>query len=193
MDSFKTGTLSGAGTFRCESCGFAVALQERDTLPACPHCRSARFSRSSMFAEHAQAEPWGAYETAPPEWLPGVREDLSGDGDHLAYREDGEDGALEVVDLEGEWTRIGRSGAADVQLDDPTVSRRHALLHRTQGSVRLLDDRSLNGVFVNGERVESHVLVDGDQVAIGRFHLYFVTSASRATGRFAAHAGVEHA
>ena len=56
--------------------------------------------------------------------------------------------------LTREWTRIGRSLAADVRFDDPTVSRRHALIVRQPDGVRLLDDRSLNGVFVNGARVD---------------------------------------
>ena len=56
--------------------------------------------------------------------------------------------------LTREWTRIGRSLAADVRFDDPTVSRRHALIVRHPDGVRLLDDRSLNGVFVNGARVD---------------------------------------
>ena len=73
-----------------------------------------------------------------------------------------------------EWTRIGRSLAADVRFDDPTVSRRHALIVRQPDGLRVLDDRSLNGVFVNGERVEWSTLADGDEVVIGRHHLHFI-------------------
>ncbi len=65
-----------------------------------------------------------------------------------------EGGELRTVALTREWTRIGRSLAADVRFDDPTVSRRHALIVRHPDGVRLLDDRSLNGVFVNGARVD---------------------------------------
>ena len=75
---------------------------------------------------------------------------------------------------EREWTRIGRSLAADIRFDDPTVSRRHALIVRQPDGLRVLDDRSLNGVFVNGERVEWSTLADGDEVVIGRHHLHFV-------------------
>ena len=76
--------------------------------------------------------------------------------------------------LTREWTRIGRSLAADIRFDDPTVSRRHALIVRQPDGLRVLDDRSLNGVFVNGERVEWSTLADGDEVVIGRHHLHFV-------------------
>ena len=79
-----------------------------------------------------------------------------------------------VVPLTREWTRIGRSLAADVRFDDPTVSRRHALVVRQADGVRVLDDRSLNGVFVNGERVEWRALTDGDEIVVGRHSLHFV-------------------
>ncbi len=93
-------------------------------------------------------------------------------GQYLAYREANE-GVL-AFGLRREWTRIGRSLAADIRFDDPTVSRRHALIVRQPDGLRVLDDRSLNGVFVNGERVEWSTLADGDEVVIGRHHLHFV-------------------
>jgi pSer/pThr/pTyr-binding forkhead associated (FHA) protein len=78
-----------------------------------------------------------------------------------------------LVQLDDGWTRIGRSGTADIQLDDPTVSRRHALLVRTPGDeLRALDDRSLNGLFVNGDKVDWAELADGDELEIGRYRLY---------------------
>src|SRR6202011_1233867 len=76
--------------------------------------------------------------------------------------------------LPREWTRVGRSLAADVRFDDPTVSRRHALIVRQPDGVRLLDDRSLNGVFVNGSRGEGKALQDGDEIIVGRYRLIFV-------------------
>jgi pSer/pThr/pTyr-binding forkhead associated (FHA) protein len=73
-----------------------------------------------------------------------------------------------------EWTRIGRALTADIRFDDPTVSRRHAIIVCQGGSARVLDDRSLNGVFLKGERVEWGNLEDGDELVIGRHHLYFL-------------------
>ena len=61
-----------------------------------------------------------------------------------------------------------------MRFDDPTVSRRHALIVRQADGVRVLDDRSLNGVFVNGERVEWRELHDGDEIVVGRHTLYFL-------------------
>ena len=82
-----------------------------------------------------------------------------------------------------EWTRIGRSIAADIRLDDPTVSRRHALVCRQGGRVRVLDDRSLNGLFLNGERVEWHDLEDGDELVVGRYKLHFVDTSRKRSRR----------
>jgi FHA domain/Zinc-ribbon containing domain len=172
MDSFVAGTLAGAGSFRCESCGFAIALHERDEIPSCPHCHAGRFRRASIFGDNAPAEPIGTHEVEHPTWLEDTRAELDASGDYLAFNDDGE---IRVVTLEEGWTRLGRSLAAHVRFDDPTVSRRHALLHRDEGSVRILDDRSLNGVFLNGERVDWHELDDGDEIVIGRFHLYFIS------------------
>jgi predicted RNA-binding Zn-ribbon protein involved in translation (DUF1610 family) len=171
LDTFNAGTLAGAGCFRCEECGFAVALHERDEVPACPHCGGEEFKRSSIFGElNVTQEPPATPEDTPPGWLAEAREAIDRDGDYLAY----EDGNLRVVSIADGWTRIGRSMSADIRFDDPTVSRRHAMIHRDRDIVRILDDRSLNGVFVNGERVDLRELNDGDQLMIGRFVLYFM-------------------
>jgi pSer/pThr/pTyr-binding forkhead associated (FHA) protein len=106
-----------------------------------------------------------------PGWLGEAREGLTEPGKYLAYEESGRH---VVVPLNREWTRIGRSLAADVRFDDATVSRRHALVVSQAEGVRVLDDRSLNGVYVNGARVEWSPLADGDEVTIGRHRLFFM-------------------
>jgi len=105
------------------------------------------------------------------DWIGELREGMDEPGQYLAYR--GSDDQVVAFTLEREWTRIGRSLAADIRFDDPTVSRRHALIVRQPDGLRVLDDRSLNGVFVNGERVEWSTLADGDEIVIGRHHLHF--------------------
>jgi hypothetical protein len=173
MEAFNAGTLAGAGSFRCDSCGFAIAFQEGDQVPACPECGGEGFTRASLFDRAPRTERQDV--DGPPLWLDGVRDELAGAGAaHLAFESD--DG-VEVVVLEQGWTRIGRSLAASVRLDDPTVSRRHALVYSDDNGARVLDDRSLNGLFVNGERVEHAQLEDGDELAIGRFRLYFMVPA----------------
>lgn len=183
MEAFSAGTLAGAGSFRCEECGYGIALHERDQVPACPRCGSSRFKRARLFEPPTPIEeaPATAHET--PGWLAGAREDLDEPGDYLAY-EDGDE--IRVIALHDEWTRIGRGLSAQVRFDDPTVSRRHALVHRRDGTARILDDRSLNGVFLNGERVDWHEMSDGDEVAVGRFRLFFINrdqTSSEARGR----------
>jgi hypothetical protein len=178
MESFATGTLAGTGSFRCQECGFTLTLAAADLLPDCPGCGGQAFARASLFTTTAVDPP-----AMPPEeqehWLGEARGALEEPGEYLAY-EDGD--RTVVVSLTREWTRIGRSLAANVRFDDPTVSRRHALVVRTADGVRVLDDRSLNGVFVNGKRVEWSPLSDGDEIVVGRHRLHYLVVAQRPVG-----------
>ncbi|MBD0281485.1 MAG: FHA domain-containing protein [Thermoleophilaceae bacterium] len=180
MEAFSAGTLAGAGSFRCDSCGFAIALHELDEVPSCPECGGSRFRRSSLFAEMLQRPD--RYEVeGPPPWLDEAREALVRKGDYLAFADDDR---VRVVPLQDGWTRVGRSLSAHVRFDDPTVSRRHALVYRDERGARILDDRSLNGVFKNGERVELAELEDGDEIGIGRFRIFFLSlSRERSSNR----------
>jgi pSer/pThr/pTyr-binding forkhead associated (FHA) protein len=110
-----------------------------------------------------------------PSWVSEARENLTVPGKYLAF-EDG--GRQSIVPVQREWTRIGRSLAADVRFDDATVSRRHALIVHQADGTRVLDDRSLNGVYVNGRRVEWSPLKDGDQIVVGRHTLVFLDTAT---------------
>ena len=173
MESLTSGTLAGTGSFRCEECGYVVTLAAADALPDCPGCGSASFTRASLFAGPRFAR--GAAAALTPEeraaWVTEARAKLEEPGQYLAFERDGR---TETIALRREWTRVGRSLAADVRFDDPTVSRRHALIVRQADGVRVLDDRSLNGVFVNGERVEWRELADGDEIVVGRYRLTFL-------------------
>lgn len=64
--------------------------------------------------------------------------------------------------------RIGRSHAVDLILDDPTVSRCHATLLVGADGLRVSDDRSTNGTFLNGERVSVAFARPGDELQFGR-------------------------
>ena len=94
-----------------------------------------------------------------------------GPGRYLAIP-DGDEVAL--VPLREPTTRLGRSHTADVVLEDPSVSRRHALVVRRDGRTVVLDDRSLNGVHLNGERVTEAPLSHGDEILIGRIAVRYV-------------------
>jgi FHA domain len=73
----------------------------------------------------------------------------------------------------GERMSIGRRPDSDVFLDDVTVSRDHALLIERAGQWHLDDCGSLNGTYVNRERIESQRLEEGDEVQIGKYKLTF--------------------
>ncbi|MFT4597245.1 MAG: hypothetical protein ACI9TF_001493 [Paracrocinitomix sp.] len=76
------------------------------------------------------------------------------------------------------FTTIGRHPESDIFLDDVTVSRRHAEVHRDRGAVLLNDVGSLNGTYLNRTRIESGSLRSGDEVQIGKFKLVFLTDES---------------
>jgi DNA-directed RNA polymerase subunit RPC12/RpoP len=193
MDSLTSGTFVGAGSFRCSRCGYVQTLVGSDTLSDCPGCSGRSFVRASLFsAERMSTDRWleqpGATLAKPPNvhhgrLLADARARIEQPGEYLCFEENGQ---LRTVALAREWTRIGRSLAADVRLDDPTVSRRHALIVRHPEGVRLLDDRSLNGVFVNEARVESKILKDGDEIIIGRYRLTMISVAPEQAGHASA-------
>jgi pSer/pThr/pTyr-binding forkhead associated (FHA) protein/predicted RNA-binding Zn-ribbon protein involved in translation (DUF1610 family) len=171
MKAWMAGSVAGTGTFRCTDCDFPLSLDAADELPACPNCGGTEFVRASLFTTSHQTVIELAPEVEDRSWLAELRAGLEEPGQYVAYRSDAE---VIAYALQREWTRIGRSLAADIRYDDPTVSRRHALIVRQPDGLRVLDDRSLNGVFVNGERVEWSTLADGDEVVIGRHHLHFI-------------------
>ncbi|MFT4210714.1 MAG: FHA domain-containing protein [Microbacterium sp.] len=78
--------------------------------------------------------------------------------------------------LDTDVTTVGRHPDADIFFDDVTVSRRHAEVTRVGAAFEIVDQRSLNGTYVNGERVDRSVLVNGAEVRIGKFRLTFFVS-----------------
>jgi len=79
-----------------------------------------------------------------------------------------------LIPLGSEPLRIGRGLSAELHLDEMSVSRRHALLLPGPSAVRVLDERSSNGTFVNGLRVQQAELEPGDRITIGRFELRYI-------------------
>ncbi len=80
--------------------------------------------------------------------------------------------------LEGSAVTAGRSPDSDIFLDDVTVSRRHASFVPSGSSYEVRDVGSLNGTYLNRERIESAPLSNGDEVQIGKFRLVFLTGSS---------------
>ena len=76
--------------------------------------------------------------------------------------------------LDSELTTVGRHPGSDIFLDDVTVSRRHAEFYRHGTGFVVRDVGSLNGTYVNRERIEETSLNDGDEVQVGKFRLTFL-------------------
>ena len=103
---------------------------------------------------------------------------------HLVLDTQGEDLPMVVVvrganagsryALTGDLTTIGRHPESAVFLDDVTVSRRHAEIRRVESGLELIDVGSLNGTYVNGDRIERTTLDAGDQLQIGKYRLVLV-------------------
>jgi hypothetical protein len=156
----RTSETFGTVMGRCEKCAVIVALaaDERDGVCAC--CGS---------TARAEYELPGTTAGVAPVESQGV---LSDPGEYVCFEIGGE---VVVVRLTREWTRIGRSPASDVRFDDPTISRGHAVIVRGVDCVGVLDDGSLNGVFVNGQCVQWSPLGHGDEIRVGRRRLYYAT------------------
>jgi pSer/pThr/pTyr-binding forkhead associated (FHA) protein len=86
--------------------------------------------------------------------------------------EDGDE--LTILALDSGTVHIGRSPSAELCFEDPTVSRRHAMIVTDADGPRVLDDRSRNGVLLNEERVGEARLRHGDVIGIGRQRLSVV-------------------
>ena len=77
--------------------------------------------------------------------------------------------------LDKDVTTVGRHPESDIFLDDVTVSRRHAEFARDGDEFGVRDVGSLNGTYLNRERIEEAALASGDEVQVGKFRLVFLT------------------
>ncbi len=150
----------------CPECGFANA----DGANYCQRCGA--FLGGAEPPAGANTATYRVGETGEIEEL--ELSDVVARGAALVIRAGG-GRAGESFPLEGDRLSVGRRPDSDIFLDDVTVSRDHAILvHR--GSDYYLDDcGSLNGTYVNRRRIESHRLVDGDELQIGKYKLAFLS------------------
>jgi pSer/pThr/pTyr-binding forkhead associated (FHA) protein len=147
----------------CPECGFVNA----EGANYCQKC-------GAFLGDVGDSETTVAYQvTDTGEMRPVDLEQVAAEGATLVIRSGG-GRAGDVFSLDGERTAIGRSPDSDVFLDDVTVSRNHALLVRRRDGIYIDDLGSLNGTYVNRERIESHKLVDGDELQIGKFKLSYL-------------------
>jgi len=156
----RCGHENQAGANFCSSCGTALAPDDADATITIP-----------VIDERADAD---AELTEAIDDLP--------EGVGMVVVSKGPNAGSKFL-LQAETTTAGRHPDSDIFLDDVTVSRRHAQITRDAGRYALRDVGSLNGTYVNRERVDDAPLHHGDVVQIGRYHLTFFVGGGREAGQ----------
>jgi len=153
----ECGFVNADGANYCQRCGaYLAGLREGDNAGGDPTTATYRIDETG--------------ELVPVD----VEEVVTQGGAALVIRAGG--GRVgESFALTRDRMTIGRRPDSDVFLDDVTVSRDHALLVRRSGEIYLDDLGSLNGTYVNRQRIESHRLEDGDELQVGKFKLTFLS------------------
>lgn len=145
----------------CTRCGHP----NKDEARFCSNCGAPLHEDTTLGLSPVEVEGEGAEEFPFPE-------DRLEPGQALLLVKHGPNAGSTFL-LDAEVTRAGRSPDSDVFLDDVTVSRRHAEIRRRRDGWYVHDLGSLNGTYVNRERVEMTKLASGDELQIGRFKLVF--------------------
>ena len=146
----------------------------------CPECgynnpESARFCAKcgAPLVVPEEGEQTEAFSLHDPGDSFDTLDDLGLQGGVLVVRSGGGRSG-ETFPLSESPTVIGRSPECGVFLDDVTVSRKHAVFTQDGDGWKIEDQGSLNGTFVNRERVDSAVLTDGDEIQIGKYRLTYL-------------------
>ena len=157
-------------TVFCNNCG------HRNPAGAnfCSSCGSAlEHSESTTTVTIAPVE--GAGEVADDEIHVSL-DDLPEGAGMLVVKRGPNAGSRYLLDVD--VTRAGRHPDSDIFLDDITVSRRHAEFAREANGYVVRDVGSLNGTYLNRERIEEAALGNGDEVQIGKYKLVFLSASS---------------
>jgi len=150
----QCGHRNPPGSNFCSSCGAALNLSEGDDT-----------TMTHVVTPGEEREPDEDLKVSPDDFTEG--------GALLVVRKGPNEGSKYLLDAE--VTRAGRHPDSDIFLDDITVSRRHAEIIRRSDGFHVIDVGSLNGTYVNRDRVEDARLTNGDELQIGKFKLVFFT------------------
>ncbi len=149
----ECGFVNDEGANYCQKCGAYLGASEAD--------------------REATTATYRVDETG--EIQPVELEDVVATGAALVIRAGG--GRVgESFGLAGERMSVGRHPDSDIFLDDITVSRRHVEVTRTSEGYRVRDVGSLNGTYLNRERIDEAPLSNGDEVQVGKFKLIFFSA-----------------
>jgi hypothetical protein len=153
---------------QCPECGFENA----EGANYCQRCGAYLATSGEEIKSGETTEAYALDETTG-ELKPVDLERVTSQGATLVIRTGGGRGG-ETFPLDHDRMTIGRNPDAEVFLDDVTVSRNHAMLVRRPDGIYIDDLGSLNGTYVNRQRLESHRLVDGDELQIGKYKLTYL-------------------
>ncbi len=165
----QCGQQNPEGSRFCARCGAAITAPGAPSAGGDPAGATSTISLPSL--EHAleadgaalpdeQAEAPGALDGLPP-------------GSALLVVKRGPNAGSRFL-LDQDVTTAGRHPDSEIFLDDVTVSRRHAEFSRDGSSFVVRDVGSLNGTYLNRERIEAARLAGGDEVQIGKYRLVFL-------------------
>ena len=158
------GTENPTGSHFCASCG--AALPVASSGPDVTRTIAAHGAVPETDGEFSTEAHQGAVDALTP-------------GSALLVVKRGPNAGSRFL-LDQDVTTAGRHPESDIFLDDVTVSRRHAEFRREGSGYTVHDVGSLNGTYVNRERIDAAPLSGGDEVQIGKFRLVYLTAAVRA-------------
>ena len=152
----------------CPECGFLNG----EGANFCQRCGSNLGAQTQVQQPESTTATYRVGETG--ELIPVDVEEITTHGHAALVIRSGGNRVGESFPLEGDRMTVGRRPDSDVFLDDVTVSRDHALVVKRGGDFYLDDLGSLNGTYVNRRRIESHKLVDADEIQIGKYKLSYL-------------------
>jgi len=153
MQCQRCGSPNVAEANFCSACGQSIQQQD----PA---------DTTMSFLPESHADAGGNDDLIPAVELEG--------GKAVLIVKKGPDAGAKFL-LDKDLITCGRASSCDIFLDDVTVSRKHALIRREDQRFAISDWGSLNGTFLNRNRVDTAPLVNGDEIQIGKFRLVFFT------------------
>ena len=145
----------------CSKCGH----RNPEDAHFCANCGNPLQEETTVSFTPIEMEEEVAVEAGPPE------SELESGQALLVVQRGPNAGSKFLIDKD--LTTVGRHPESDIFLDDVTVSRRHAEIERRDGAFYIRDVGSLNGTYVNRQRVDRAELANGDEVQIGKFKLTF--------------------